>query len=295
MRDALADGAALVGPAAAASGIGQLALVLAERGALADAQTLLEQHALEGDVPEQMVLNTLLHARAVVRLAQRRFAEAAADARELGRRHARWDIRRPSPNWRAIAAEALRAGGDPGAATELAEDSLTLARAWGTPKAIAIALRAHALVSPPEAARVELEEAVAMLRETPWQLETARVQIELGAHLRRAGTRRKAREQLAEGMDRAHRCGARGLADRAADELRATGARPRRHAQTGRDSLTASERRVAALAVSGHSNRAIAQELFITIATVETHLRRVYRKLGVDGRAGLATALAGSR
>ena len=93
-------------------------------------------------------------------------------------------------------------------------------------------------------------------------------------------------------MDRAHRCGARGLAERAAEELRATGARPRRHAQTGRDALTASERRVAALAAAGRSNREIAQELFVTVATVETHLRRVYRKLGVDGRPGLPAALA---
>jgi DNA-binding CsgD family transcriptional regulator len=94
-------------------------------------------------------------------------------------------------------------------------------------------------------------------------------------------------------MDGAHRCGAVALADRAADELRATGARPRRRSLTGRDALTAAERRVAALAAAGHSNRQIAQELFITIATVETHLRRVYRKLGVDGRAGLAGALGG--
>jgi DNA-binding CsgD family transcriptional regulator len=291
MRDALADGSAIVGPVAVAAGRGQLAMVLAERGAVADAQALLAEHGLEGEVPEQMVLNTLLHARAVVRLAQARWAEAAADAQELGRRHARWDLRRPSPNWRALAAEALRAAGDHEAARELADASLELARAWGTPKAVAIALRAHALVADPATARAELDEALALLHDTPWRLETARVEVELGALLRRTGARRRAREHLGAAMDRAHRCGARGLAERAAEELRATGARPRRHAQTGRDALTAGERRVAALAVAGRSNREIAQELFITIATVETHLRRVYRKLGVSGRAGLPEAL----
>ena len=59
-----------------------------------------------------------------------------------------------------------------------------------------------------------------------------------------------------------------------------------------RDALTPSERRVAALAVAGRSNREIAQALFITVATVETHLRRVDRKLAVDGRAGLADAMS---
>ena len=63
---------------------------------------------------------------------------------------------------------------------------------------------------------------------------------------------------------------------------------------TGRDALTASERRVAVLAAEGRSNREIAQELFITVATVETHLRRAYRKLGVEGRTELPAALAQS-
>jgi DNA-binding CsgD family transcriptional regulator len=93
-------------------------------------------------------------------------------------------------------------------------------------------------------------------------------------------------------MDGAHRCGASALAARAADELRALGARPRRHAVTGRDALTASELRVAALAAAGRTNREVAQELFVTVATVETHLRRTYRKLGVAGREALPAALA---
>ena len=92
-------------------------------------------------------------------------------------------------------------------------------------------------------------------------------------------------------MDEAHACGAEPLAERAADELRASGARPRRRAITGLDALTPSERRVASHAADGRTNREIAQELFVTVATVETHLSRAYRKLGVDGRAALAGAL----
>ncbi|MDW5598512.1 helix-turn-helix transcriptional regulator, partial [Conexibacter stalactiti] len=101
------------------------------------------------------------------------------------------------------------------------------------------------------------------------------------------------REALALAMDEAHACGAEPLAERAAEELRTSGARPRRRAISGVDALTPSERRVAALAADGRSNREIAQELFVTLATVETHLTRAYRKLDLSGRDGLAQALAG--
>jgi len=83
------------------------------------------------------------------------------------------------------------------------------------------------------------------------------------------------------------------LAVRLEDELRASGARPRRRAISGLDALTRSERRVAELAAGGLTNREIAQELFVSTATVETHLTRAYRKLDVDGRGGLAAVLDG--
>jgi DNA-binding CsgD family transcriptional regulator len=67
-----------------------------------------------------------------------------------------------------------------------------------------------------------------------------------------------------------------------------------RAALTGVDSLTPSERRVAQLAAAGHTNRDIAQELFVTPKTVERHLGNVYRKLGIGGRHGLGSELAAS-
>ncbi len=79
-----------------------------------------------------------------------------------------------------------------------------------------------------------------------------------------------ARPILRDGMELAHRCGATPLADRAVEELRAAGGRPRRRAGTGADALTASERRVAELAAAGVSNKEIAQSLFVTLRTVET-------------------------
>jgi len=74
-------------------------------------------------------------------------------------------------------------------------------------------------------------------------------------------------------------------------ELRATGARPRRLAVSGLDALTPSERRIAELAASGLSNPAIAQHLFVTVNTVEGHLRHVYQKLSIGSRQQLPTAL----
>ena len=81
------------------------------------------------------------------------------------------------------------------------------------------------------------------------------------------------------------------LAARAREELVACGARPRRLVRTGVDALTPSELRVAQLAAAGHSNREIAQALFVTRKTVETHLGGIYRKLGVNAREQLAGKL----
>jgi DNA-binding CsgD family transcriptional regulator len=61
---------------------------------------------------------------------------------------------------------------------------------------------------------------------------------------------------------------------------------------TGVDALTASEERVARMAREGKSNTDIAQALFVSRKTVETHLGRAYQKLGITGRGELATALA---
>jgi DNA-binding CsgD family transcriptional regulator len=92
-------------------------------------------------------------------------------------------------------------------------------------------------------------------------------------------------------MEVAHGCGATALVERAGHELRAAGARPRSVMRSGIDALTPSERRVAALASRGLANTEIAQALFVTTRTVETHLSGAYRKLGITSRSALPDSL----
>ncbi len=130
-----------------------------------------------------------------------------------------------------------------------------------------------------------------MLESSGARLELARALIDLGAVLRRDGRRARARELLRRGLELATRCGAERLAAYGRDELQATGARPRRIALSGVESLTPSERRVAQLAAGGDTNRAIAQALFVTEKTVEGHLAHAFDKLGVRSRTRLRDAL----
>ena len=132
---------------------------------------------------------------------------------------------------------------------------------------------------------------MAALDGSPALLERARSLAELGAALRRDGQRAAARDPLARALDLAARCGARPVAARAREELRAAGARPRRPWRTGVDALTPSELRVARLAAEGRTNREIAYELYVTLKAVEGHLARAYAKLGIEGRSQLARAL----
>jgi DNA-binding CsgD family transcriptional regulator len=265
-----------------------LAVVLAERGEPAAAGQVLDEFGASGQLPEHQVMNMALHFRARVRLAQGRAEDALADALEVGRRYERIGLRRAVPPWRSMAAVLLAGKGAQERALELSEEELDLAERWGTPVARGLALRGLGLV------RGDLEllhAAVDELRGSPWRLDLARGLVDLGAALRRAGRRVDSRAPLGDGMDLAQTCGARALAEHARTELLATGARPRRLALTGAASLTPGERRVCALAASGRTNREIAQDLFVTTSTVETHLRHAYRKLDVRSRDELAAVL----
>jgi ATP/maltotriose-dependent transcriptional regulator MalT len=266
---------------------------LIQGGEVEAAQRALSGSGLGEGIPPGMPSNDLLKARGALRIAQGLTDQGVDDLIEFGRRDELWGGVNPiASRWRSQASLALAAAGDSKRAHSIASDDLELARRWGAASGVGVALHAVALVGGDTTSVTRLREAVEVLEGSPARLEHARALTDLGAALRRANRRREARSALRDGLDLAVRCGARALAERARTELRAAGGRSSDPGGTGLEQLTASERRVAELAAEGHSNAEIAQALFVTRKTVETHLGRVYRKLDISGRGKLARVFA---
>ncbi|HEX8155761.1 MAG TPA: LuxR C-terminal-related transcriptional regulator, partial [Solirubrobacteraceae bacterium] len=270
-----------------------LALVALERGA---SREVLEQLVAELEEPrmdtDALPYEAVLYARGCLRAALGDDRGALDDLLAGGRFSCAWGQVGPAVTpWRSDAALVAGRLGENGLARKLASEELELARRFGAPRALGIALRAEALVAADGSTESLLTEAVAVLEGSGARLELARALIDLGAVVRRDGRRVRARELLRRGLELAARCGADRLAAHGRDELQATGARPRRIALSGVESLTPSERRVAQLAADANTNRAIAQALFITEKTVEGHLARAFDKLGVRSRTRLPDAL----
>jgi DNA-binding CsgD family transcriptional regulator len=138
----------------------------------------------------------------------------------------------------------------------------------------------------PRAALAPLECSVASFDRLGYRLEAALSVLVLGRAFLRAGQRSSAADALADARDRFASMGACLWQERAAEELER--AAPGR----GTGELTPAERRVAALVTEGAKNREIGQALFMSIATVEAHLTRIYRKLGIRSRSELARLVA---
>jgi DNA-binding CsgD family transcriptional regulator len=161
------------------------------------------------------------------------------------------------------------------------------ARELDRPTALARAERVHGLLA---SARGELgvalsafERALAQHDRAPEPFERRRTLLELGRVQRRAKQRRTARETLEDALLIFDELGAPLWAEKARAELARIGGRA-----SSEGELTPMERRVAELVAAGRSNRELAGELVVTLRTIETHLSRIYRKLGVRSRAQLA-------
>jgi DNA-binding CsgD family transcriptional regulator len=292
-RDALTAAAAW-GPSArlAIHGSAFLADALMEQGRLEEAVAVLHRPELDAALPESARLLYLRDSRARLRMMRGDLTGGLEEMLEAGRQFDYVCSFNPAfIAWRSPAALALHQLGEEDEARRLAHEELELARIWGAPRALGAALRVAGLIDGGEEGLALLGEAVEVLSGSPAKLEHAKARTELGAALRRANHRLQARDQLRRAVELATICGAAALAARAETELLATGARPRRLALDGIESLTPSERRVAEMAAHGPSNREIAQALFITQRTVEVHLTSAYRKLGISSRLQLAAAL----
>ena len=197
-------------------------------------------------------------------------------------------------SWRADAAMVLAGIGEWDEAGRLAHEHLRLARSFGALRTTGVGLRAVAAATPDLAKRTTLlAEAVHLLEPSPVRLEAANALVELGTVLVERKKKEEARGVLRRGANLASMCGAHQLVETAGIQLRAAGARPRRLGSTGPDSLTPAELRVVRLAATGKTNQGIATDLYISVKTVEGHLAKAYRKLGVESRRSLAVALAG--
>jgi DNA-binding CsgD family transcriptional regulator/tetratricopeptide (TPR) repeat protein len=265
---------------------------LMEQGRLDEAEAVLAEANSDDSLPDTVRQLFLRDSNARLRILRGDPARGAEELLAAGRAFDAVGSRNPAfIAWRSSAAFAKLQLGERDEALRLAGEELELARTWGAPRALGAALRAAGTVEGGEQGLALLEEAVEVLSESPAKLEHAKARADLGAALRRANRRSQAREQLRHAVELATICGATSLAERAESELLATGARPRRIALSGVDSLTPSERRIAEMAAEGPTNREIAQELFVTQRTVEVHLTSIYRKLGISSRSQLAAAL----
>ena len=277
------------------SAMATLAQALTRRGRLDDAEAALTQVASDDHFGQAFGGGSVWAARAELRMAQGRPRDAVTDQRRVAALADRFGWARfPRMANTAKLARALVAAGQVEEGRALAEAEAADCRRRG-----ALSFEAEALVSLGRAlggdAGIEaLRAAVEVAERSPALFTRATASFELGAALRRSGHRTDARERLSVARELAHRAGATGLVNQATDELTVAGARPRRIALSGAESLSAAERRVAERAAEGLSNREIAEALFVTRKTVEAQLGSTYSKLGIRSRAQLPEALRGA-
>ncbi|MFF2727161.1 LuxR C-terminal-related transcriptional regulator [Streptomyces sp. NPDC058008] len=266
-------------------------IALVECGRPAEAQRLVAGVDVR-EARDSWEQNRFLYARGVLRASVGDPAGALDDFRECGRRQLGRDVESPVVTpWRSAAAECHLLLGEMPEALELAEEESRYAAIWDTPRVRGRALRVLGAATGGRRGLELTAEAVGILRGTSLDIELVPALITHGLQLTAAGQPRSARPLLREAAVTAERLGAVRLSGSAETALRASGARRRNAPLTGSGSLTASERRIAALAAEGRTNAEISELLHLARRTVETHLTSTYRKLGIRRRVHLPAAL----
>lgn len=245
-------------------------------------QTLSEHSRDEGPLAPGLC------ARGRLRLLQGDTRAALADFLHAGAVFSALGVENPSTGaWRMGAILALHRLGDDGRARAQLEALQAIAQRTGTPTHGAQALRAEAALASGSAAVELLMRAAESLDGTQDVVALLHCRAELGGALRRTGERVEARATLTTALEQARRFRAWRIHRLVHEELKLAGARPRRLAFSGAESMTAGELRVARMAAQGMTNREIAEALFVTPRTVEQHLYNSYKKLGIRSRAEL--------
>ncbi len=182
--------------------------------------------------------------------------------------------------------EALVSNGDEAAGVARLADLEVRARHAALPRQLAACARCRLLVAGDGELDTLAADALAAAGQSP--LALARTRLVYGERLRRAGRRVDAREQLTAALTTFERLGAAPWAAQARRELQASGATLRRRDSQATEVLTPQELQVAIKVAAGMTNREVGAALFISPKTVELHLSRVYRKLGIRSRTELA-------
>jgi DNA-binding CsgD family transcriptional regulator len=167
--------------------------------------------------------------------------------------------------------------------------------ASGTDWALGVQARCRALLSDNEEAEGLYNEAIDRLLPTRLALDVSRARLLYGEWLRRQQRQRDARDQLRRAHEVFVELEMSAFANRAEAELLATGERARKRTVDTHVDLTPQESRISRIAAEGATNQEIAGQLFISTATVEYHLSKVYRKLGIRSRTQLANTLLQSQ
>lgn len=163
----------------------------------------------------------------------------------------------------------------------------------GADWAAGVEARSRAIVTEDGTAEQWYLEGVERLGRTQLRTELARAHLVYGEWLRREGRRVDARQHLGAAYELFAAMRAEGFAERTRRELQATGEKVRRrNLNADTHELTPQEAHIARLAWGGHSNAEIGAELFLSVRTVEWHLRKVFAKLGITSRRDLKEALS---
>ncbi|MGW7261555.1 AAA family ATPase [Streptomyces sp. NPDC054834] len=267
-----------------------LVQALTDQGEYATAAQHL-QPALPGEEPYATVhALAFLRARGRYELATQRPQAALEEFLEVGRLAVRWGTDHPGLlPWRTDAAEALLHLGRPARAQALVTEQLALPESGGA-RLRGTSLRLSAATAVPGRRTELLSDAVGALRDSGDRLELARALADLGSALQMSGEGNRAGTITRRAWQLAADCGAAPLCEQI---LPVRGAEPSARADAAPDTglLSDAEERVATLAAQGYTNREIAGKLFVSVSTVEHHLTRVYRKLGISRRRDLPADL----
>ena len=190
--------------------------------------------------------------------------------------------------------EAAARGGDAELAREALERLAVSTQHCGTDFGLGVEARSRALLNDGPAADDLYRKAIERLSRTRLRPELARAHLVYGEWLRRENRRVDARQQLRAAHEMFAAIGMEAFAERARNELQASGENVRKRTVETRDDLTAQERQIARLARDGLSNPEIGARLFLSPRTVEWHLRNVFNKLGIRSRRELVGALPSS-